>query len=95
MAILQQKVLKNDTEIRDTDCGTLPKQISSQRLLLKCLIWQVPMRFALRIPGDGRFTQRHLASKGTFNSYELTERRTKEEMDQQIRSVDWQFSDLQ
>lgn len=53
------------------------------------------MRFALRIPGDGRFTQRHLASKGTFNSYELTERRTKEEMDQQIRSVDWQFSDLQ
>ena len=46
------------------------------------------MRFALRIPGDGRFTQRDLASKGTFNSYELPERRTKEEMDQQIRQVE-------
>ena len=26
--------------------------------------WEVPMRFALRIPGDGRFTQRRLARQG-------------------------------
>jgi hypothetical protein len=25
---------------------------------------EVPMRFALRIPGDGRFTQRRLGRKG-------------------------------